>query len=484
VDRLACVDVPALPLQVLLQLQPAWVNDPVAVVEDDRPQARVLFLNERARRAGMRQGQRYATALGLSSDLRAAAISRTQIEQHVRMLADCLRRYSPHVEPSTDTPGVFWLDASGLNRLYPSLQAWAQAVRLELQRAGVRATVAVGVTRFGAYALARSYRGTAICVEAGEERAAVQRVPLAHLDLAPDSLARLQTLGITTVGEFLRLPGDGIRQRFGVEADTLYQCAAGRRWTPLVPVPADEPQERELHFDAPETNTEGLVFVVKRLLDSLLAGLGRRAHAVVELALSLKLDDRTTRLERVRPASPTIDAAQLLGLVRLRLDAMRLSAGIVTLRVRAETCGAAPHQRQLLSEIRRDADAANQALARVRAECGDDCVVRARVRDAHLPAARFAWERLERVAVESSAHVVAARPLVRRIYTQPLLLASGSGRKTVAADAALGPYVLSGGWWGGGVRRDYYFAHTDEGNLQWVYEDHRHARVFLQGGVE
>ncbi|MES1255624.1 MAG: DNA polymerase Y family protein [Acidobacteriota bacterium] len=478
-DRLACVDVPALPLQMLLRMQPAWVNLPVAVVEDDRPHAPVLFLNERARRAGVRQGQRYATALGLSTDLRAAVVPRTQLEQTVALLVEGLRRYSPHVEPAADAPGVFWLDASGLNRLYPSLQAWAKAVRLDLQRADFRATVAVGVTRFGTYALARSYRSTAICVEAGEERSAVQRVLLAHLDLQPDTLARLQTLGITTVGEFLRLPEDGIRQRFGAAADALYQSASGRRWTPLVPVPADEPHERELHFDAPETNTEGLVFVVKRLLDAVLAGLRQRAQAVAELSLSLMLDDRTSRLERVRPASPTVDAAQLLALVRLRLDALRLPAGIITLRLAAAPCSAAPPQRQLLAEIRRDADAANQALARVRAECGDDCVVRASVRDAHLPAARFGWERLDRVTTEARAQVVAARPLVRRIYAQPIPLAHGSRLPALA-----GPYILSGGWWGGGVRRDYYFAHTGEGNLQWLYHDHRQARVFLQGGVE
>jgi hypothetical protein len=63
---------------------------------------------------------------------------------------------------------------------------------------------------------------------------------------------------------------------------------------------------------------------------------------------------------------------------------------------------------------------------------------------------------------------------------RPIPLASGS---RVQAPGALGPYVVSGGWWGGGVRRDYYFAPAD-GNLQWMYYDHRHKRLLLQGGVE
>jgi hypothetical protein len=48
---------------------------------------------------------------------------------------------------------------------------------------------------------------------------------------------------------------------------------------------------------------------------------------------------------------------------------------------------------------------------------------------------------------------------------------------------ALGPYVLSGGWWGSDVHRDYYFVHRN-GNLRWVYFDHQQQRFFLQGQVE
>lgn len=482
-DRLACVNIAALPLQLLLQAEPAWREQPAVVVEDDRPQALVLFLNERARRLGVRAGQRYATALALTNDLRAGTISRLRIDQRSHVLADCLRRYSPHVEPSTTTPGVFWLDAQGLNRLYPSLDDWARAVRLALQRAGFRATMAVGFTRFGVYALATHHQGITVCADAADERAAVHRVPLASVDLDPDVRERLLALGVDTVGAFLRLPGDGIRQRFGDATATLHRLAAGDRFAPLVPAPADERQERQVHFDAAEIHTERLIFIVKRLLDSLLASLVRQAHAVVELELWMTLDDRTTRTERVRPAASTVDATQLLALVRLRLDALRLSAGIVTLRVAAETCPAGAHQHRLFARhTRRDPDAATQAFARLRAEFHERVVVRARLCDAHLPAAQFAWEPIDRVPVRAAARVVTARPLVRRMYTNPVPLPAGSIDQH-ASSRHLGPYILSGGWWGGGVRRDYYFAPTD-GNLQWVYYDHRKRRVFLQGCVE
>jgi protein ImuB len=220
----------------------------------------------------------------------------------------------------------------------------------------------------------------------------------------------------------------------------------------------------------------------------------------------MKLDDRTARTERIRPTASTLDAALLLGLVRLRLDALRLSSGIVTLRITAATCPVTFEQRRLFPHYaRRDPDLANQALARLRAEFGERSVVRARIGNAHLPAAQFEWEPLDRVPLRASPVVVTTRPLVRRIYLQPYPLATGYGLRATAGARSLkpetrslepgarslepvarvfGPYILSGGWWGGGIRRDYYFAPARGGNLWWVYYDHRRQRFFLQGCVE
>ena len=238
----------------------------------------------------------------------------------------------------------------------------------------------------------------------------------------------------------------------------------------------------------------------------------QQAHAVLELELEMKLDDRTIRTERVRPAASTVDAVQLLALVRLRLEALRLPAGIVTLRITAASCPASSEQRRLFPHYaQRDPDLANQAFARLRAEFGEDSVVHARLGNGHLPAAQFTWERLDHVPLRASPRIVASRLLVRRIYTQPVALpsrASGSGLQAPQGSglqasgssrspeppapspqsreppAPSGPFVVSGGWWSGGIRRDYYFTPTENGNLGWVFFDHRRQQFFLQGCVE
>ena len=55
-DRLACVDLPAFPLQLLLKRHPEWTSHPAAVVAEDKPQGLVLWVNEKARQLGVLAG--------------------------------------------------------------------------------------------------------------------------------------------------------------------------------------------------------------------------------------------------------------------------------------------------------------------------------------------------------------------------------------------------------------------------------------------
>jgi protein ImuB len=82
----------------------------------------------------------------------------------------------------------------------------------------------------------------------------------------------------------------------------------------------------------------------------------------------------------------------------LRLESLQLAAGAIEIELTAETCTATSEQLRLIREgPARDLEAANRALARLRAEFGDDAVVCARLIDGHLPEARFTWEPLTQV---------------------------------------------------------------------------------------
>ncbi|MDR7537748.1 MAG: DNA polymerase Y family protein [Armatimonadota bacterium] len=495
-ERLACVDIPALPLQIVQEDHPDWRPHPVAVVAEDRPQSPILWANRRARNSGVAPGMIYASALALVPQLRAAPLSPARVAGVVDDIAGRLRAFSPEVEPSPDEPGVFWVNVAGLDRLYASLKAWADAVQADLARMGFTASVAVGFTRFGTYAAARVARGVRVFADPDEERGEAGRVALAHLAvIPPQALAALHQLGVRSVNAFVRLPAEGLLERFGSQLYRLHRMARGDLWTPLQPeVPAD-PVRRAVLLDDPERDAARVLFLIKRLLHPVLAALAARGQALAACKVRLRPEGQPWREECVRPAAPTLDVVQVLDLVRLRLESVELTSGVVEIELEASGSPAPAEQMRLFTEHRRrDLEAGHRALARLRAELGEGAVVRAVLRRGHLPEACTGWERLERLQVPRPRRVE-IRTLVRRVLARPQALPhtsrpshddgwliSGVVRGAVADQT--GPYMVSGGWWVREVRREYYFVETRRGELLWVYFDRRRRRWFLHGRVE
>ena len=492
-DRTACVEVPALPLQILLRRHPHWAGRPVAVVDRDSPRGVVLGANAAARRRGVRPGMRYAAALSVAGTLLAGEVPPPELRREADGLLELLGRFSPGVEPSAEEPGVFWLDASGLERLFPSLAGWAREIRQDLLERGLRSRVAVGFTRFGTYAAVRSGgAGVVVLRSPGEEAAAVRQVPLERLGLPPDLREALRDLGVRTVGGLLALPGPALQKRLGPGAHRLHRLASGSLWDPLGPRPPGESRSRWVDLEGPETDVHRLLFRVKGLLDPLLRDLASRHELLAELRLGLRAAGGGGRTETIRPAAPTRDARQIMNLVLLRLEAGGPLAGVEAVDLEAVAAPSVPRQLSLFRERpRRDPEAALRALARVRAELGEDAVVRARLRDAHLPEARFAWEPLERLP-RALPREVPGRPLVRRILDRPVPLAGpGRGNRWLPlgpgggpAVEVRGPYVVSGGWWRREVCREYRFVRLAGGVILWVFYDRARGRWLLQGTVE
>ena len=504
-DRLACADLAEFPLQLLLKRHPEWSAYPAAVIAEDKPQAEILWMNKKARRAGVRPDLRFAAASSLAPDLRAGVVPLSEIRKEMAALTEHLRRFTPDVEASHEEPGVFWLSGRGLSLLYPSPEEWAAALHRDIEAAGFRAGVVAGFTRFGTYAVAKTANGAVVFQDPSEERAAARAVELDCLNLDRDFRDTLLKLGIKNVGALLSLPAGGLRERFGPKAYRLYRAASGDLWEPLRPCPFQEPIEQKLLLDDPETDATRLLFFIKRLLHPMLAALAGRGEALSELRLCFLMDRKIRREERIRPAAPTLDPAQLLDLARLRLESAEFSSGVKEIELTARGSPAAPEELRLFAQKpRRDLDAANRALARLKAEFGEGAVARAKLADGHLPEARFVWEPLERVALPrndlnnlnglNDLNRLAAKVVIRRILQKPIPLPSQPktrddgwlllGPRYGAVERLSGPYIFSGGWWNREIRREYYFAETRRGDLLWIYYDRLRRRWFLQGWVE
>ena len=494
--RLACISLPAFPLQLLLKRETAWRERPVAVVEEDKPQARLLWVNERARQFAVLPGMRYAAGLSLASELCAGVVSEEEIETCVAGLTERLRRFSPHVEPGRHDPGVFWVDASGLRYLHPTLTAWAQRIHASLQEAGFLGRIVAGFSRFGTCAIAQSRQGprTIVLETEVQERARTETVRLDRLRIEPRVRDDLHALGIDTIRDLLRLPPAGLHKRYGQKVFRLHQAAREEWHKPLQPQAAAPDFRQHTVLDYPERDANRLLFLVKRMLDPMLAQLVEQKRALSELEIEMKLDFGGKRIERLQPAEPTIDIRQLLNLAMLRLDATQLKSGVIELAIDAKDVAASYEQLSLFrQQKKRDLAAAKRAFARLRAEFGDRAVVRAELKDGHLPEASFTWTPLLDPKLPKLPRV-ARRMLVRRILDRPKVLPHRPrheedgwqlrGRDDPPVEAVLGPYVVSGGWWHRDVHREYHFIRNLKGEWLWVYYDRLRRRWFLQGRVE
>ncbi len=484
--RMACVDLPALPLQLVLRQHPKWKSRPVAVVDRDKPQGRILWVNEEARRARILPGMRYAAALSLSGDLRASEMPSDDIDHAVESILTLLWKFSPEVEPSREEPGVFWLGATGLAAVSSPLVP-------------PKGTVAVSSPRM-------VNRGITVFKEPADETTALRRVPLMRLTIDPEVRDTLHLLGVRLVGEFTDLPREGIEKRFGKDAWRLYRQAGGEIQEPLNPRPQETPIQKCIHLDDAETDQVRLMAVIERALEPLFKILTDRQQAVAEIQMHLQLDRAPPRTERLRPAAPTTDRAELGKLISLRLEKCLsvepateigesgLGGGVTDLTLVIE--GARLRNTQLeLFQARpaRDLGAANRALAFLRAKFGDEVVVRARLREAHLPEALFVWETFSELP-RAAPLIVDSGRLVRRMYTSPIELPARPrhepdgwmlrGLKEGPVVRVLGPYIVSGGWWRKAAHREYHFAETQKGEMLWVYYDRLRRRWFLQERVE
>ena len=479
---LACVNVADLPLQLLLKKHPQWRDLPAAVVSKDSPYGRILTVNVQAKEYGILPGLRYAAGLIFTLELRADTILDSEIRAQIASIAAALGRLSPRVEAHDSETGVFWLDAGGLSSLFQNMEAWCGKVRNLLLGMGYQATVAVGFSRFGCYAAAKSARDQVIFTHAQDERGAALEAGIDILSLPPEVLERLEMLGIRTVGSFLDLPSGGVRKRFGPEVERLYEFAAGALDLPLQPTEEEQEPEYFHKLPCPEASSVRLLSYLQRSLDALTGGVRSRHRLIRELRISFVIEDEEFPIEPILPSRPSADSSLLLELIALRLDNRRLPGAAEALRIAALTVPERNIQTELFpSSSTESFQEVDKVFSRLRATFGNSCVQRARLEDEHLPELSYSWENLERLRLageKSGAEEQnkCARRAVRRIFEQPRTPPGLHFHKL------WGPYPLFSRWWSEEQRRDYFYAETSSGEILWLYFD-RLGKQWLQIGV-
>ena len=293
-----------------------------------------------------------------------------------------------------------------------------------------------------------------------------------------------------------------VTRKLGENAARLHRMATEGMQLPVQARQSRPDFVREIELGYPERDTNRILFRLKSVLPGLVGELLRTDDMVAEIRLDLELERRAGQKqgdegrleERIRPSAPTLDEALILDLLRLRLDALPLASGITRVCFSLIPTRIVRRQASLLEgRPKRDLAAAGRALARLRAELGDEAVGVLRLDDGHLPEARARWTPMHRLR-RAAPNRPKVRPLVRRMNTAPLILPPRPsqepdgwlvrGPESGPVVRSVGPHIISGGWWATEVHREYHFLETGRGHLLWTFYDRRRRRWFLHGTIE
>ncbi len=481
-DQLACVNVLRLPLQIEGIIHPETLLSPTVLLDKDSPNGKVLMANRAARRKGLKKGMRYAEALSLESSVHACISDQKKIKTYSDKILKTLLLFSPEVEVSTELPGIFWLNADGLLSIFPSLKSWGSKIHQALSNQGFLSRINVGFTKFFTTAHANIQKEPVrVFSSASEEMLSGQKISIQTLNFPPKLSSDLAKLGVATLGQFVQIPSGELLKRYGKKAQAIHQLASKQTWQTIK---HDSPKKKFVQhkvLDNEVWNAQSLLFLIKRQLHPLLKDLAKSYVALGSLSIKFSLDNQSTVTEVIVPSEPSLDEKLLLGLVRLRIEALSLPSPAVEIRLTATYAKATKKQLSLWqTTTRRNPQKAAEALAAIRSMLGNHSVLSIQLGDGHLPEKQY--QLVETTSLKEAKPLPPSYQRLRRIYTRPLLLPCAPQSDKVLLHQ--GPYIFDDQWWNQRVSRHYYFTETSEQRCLWTYWDAVRNRWYLHGVVE
>jgi protein ImuB len=479
-----CLWVPDLAVQAEIRADPELRAVAVVIAQGEGSRARLVSVSPLARAQGVLVGNSLSDALALAPGLAVRWLSPERTEQARRAVVDAAYGVSPKVEEAM--PGMVWVDASGLTALWGSERQVASALVAAAHRLGFDARASIARGKSLARLAAEQGEGISVVSDA-ETRAFLSSVPLQSLGAPAHLLRTFVRWGVHTAGELAALPIDGVGTRLGEEAVALHRLASGDDREPLLPLPAPARFEEGNHLDYALDAVEGLLFVLRPVLERLLARLDCYGLAFGRLALHLELDPVGEAVVPLGLAAPTREIPSLIALARLELERHPPQAAVRGVTVVAE--GSAVRRQQLgLWDLPGVAPMkVMAAVAQVAAIVGPDRVGQAQLVCSHEPEAhrmiRFepppAVSRLDARAADdrpSSPPLVALRIFRPALQAQvrmgpqgPQALSAGSVNGWVVSWA--GPWRLDVGWHEHPVRRDGFDVELSDGAVYRVAQD-------------
>jgi protein ImuB len=444
---------------------------PVAVAATVERRERIIDCNPAAKACGIRRGLAVSAARAILDTLAVAERDPAAERDTLERLAAWCYQYSSQVCIPGDRDGLL-LETGASWRLFGSPQQLAQRLQRELGQLGYHTECGSAATPEAAWLAA----GQHLHISArGRIRQQLGVLPLEQLALDTARIKAMERMGFRQLRDLLRLPRRTLTRRFGPDLPEYLDRLLGILPDPRLFYQPPEEFASRLELPAEIHTCQALLFPLKRLLGELCGVLRGGDSAVQSVHISLGHEDHEDSTVSLGLQSPTQDTDRLVGVLRERLERLRLPQAVREIRLEAPRllklrAGQGTLFHDTPAEQRQDIE---QLTERLQARLGNDAVAGITGVEDHRPEYSWRTRTLDEPACSTAlAHRPAwLLPRPRRCAIQDY-------------DILAGPERIESGWWDGrDCRRDYFVVRDPRGSLLWAFHEYKPKRGWFLHGI-
>jgi protein ImuB len=402
-----------------------------------------------------------------------------QLEPIAALQKLCLHAHAFTSFVSIEPPNALLLEIKGSVKLFGSLQQLHEGLDACWRRLALPAHSAVAPSTLAALWLARA--GAPSQIEDTELlRKSLAKVPVACTAWDVERLQTLRAMGVTHLGELMRLPRAGLARRLSPALVRDLDIALARQPAPRRAFVRQERFRERCDFETEIEHVAYLEKALEPLIERCARFLRQRQAGVQALQLKLRHREGPATCVRLGLASITSERRRLTDVISQKLARLDLRAPVrgmelISGSLRALSASSLDVFAGFTGAGSRDS--APQLVERLRARLGEDAVYGVCLIPEHRPEA--AWKRVHELRLTAAAGVDEEsidQKLPRPVWllNEPLPLAK--------PELLQGPERIESGWWDGkGVARDYYIARHADGGRLWVFQERQSKRWYVHG---
>ena len=400
-----------------------------------------------------------------------------------------------------EAPSLLLLEIAGSQKLFGGIKPLRERIVRGLVSQGFHVEVAIAPTPLAATWLALA--GQKVCIRDSRNLVGkLSRLPI-HCLRWPEAIANsLQGMGVTTIGEALRLPRQGFAKRFSATRLLELDRALGRMPDPRVSYRAPERFVADFDLNEEESDSALLLNVCQELLTRLERFLLSRQMAMQQIEfVFFHLQVPATHLS-LGCVQPDRAAQHWYDLAEIKFDRLVLPAPVIAIQLRGGEGQRFSAVTDVLPFNKQERQQHNTSIAhlaeRLSARIGDEAVHGVMTVAEHRP--QYAWQRQnvfdgiphcanvpahprychapELLAeIQRTNSLVLQRPLWMLQKPEPLVTQNDMPCYQGVLKLLEGPERLETGWWDDdSIARDYFVARNPRGVHLWVYRDRNSNR--------